>query len=107
MRRGVSAGEMVTDRTQWPPLLTDEEFAALEEVLAKTMERQKLQEGHAEPIEVGQLWQRKTKEIMRVLGVTSDGVVCLAEISGGAWCPKLSEFYADYRRLPYRREASP
>ena len=52
MRRGVPRGEMVSDRTEWPPLLDDAEYDALEELLAERLAEKKA-EG-PEPIEVGE-----------------------------------------------------
>ena len=49
-------GEMVTDRTEWPPLLNDEEFEVLEELLAK---RRRAREENAILLEVYEEHERR------------------------------------------------
>ena len=54
MRRGVPRGEMVSDRTEWPPLLDDAEFDLLEGLLKsqRALRVQRLLEEKADGLQV-------------------------------------------------------
>lgn len=120
MRRAVPAGEMVTDRTQWPPLLNDEEFAALETLIAKFLQYRKPKEPEVpapDPIEVGQVWHAPddlADEVIEVVGPvlpsefeTLGPTVAVCKLGDtSVWNVAVEDFGRVYTRLPFRREAA-
>jgi len=121
MHKGVPMGEMVSDRKSWPPMLSEEEFVVLEELVAERVVQRKAKEPEPESIEVGQLWEcADQKQIIEVEGhvggytglrpvrwyhVASTGQKTSRAEPLPNPCPK-AEFRSRCKRLPYRREAS-